>query len=99
MNDMKSLRQIIVEKGVEYESEEIDTTHLIGLLNEEARIIHAVLERTAVVSPFNNKYNRSLGRLENVMVWPRDIKWRKRLMVDLGFQRRNHSSPGANKSG
>lgn len=94
MDDMKSLREIIVEKGDDYEFEEIDTDHLIGLVNEEARVIHAVLERTAVVYPFNDNHNRSLGRLEVVMVWPRDIKWRKRLTFNSIWDRQGDKKSG-----
>lgn len=78
--EMKSLRQIIVEKGAEYEFVEIVANKLVGLVKGEARVVRAILDRTAVVHPFNDDSPnaRKLARLDEVMVWPRDIEWRQR---------------------
>lgn len=96
MNDMKSLRQVIVEKGVEYEDEEI-VPQFVGLIDGEPRVIYAILERTAVHHALDNDADRELKKLEQIMVWPRDIRWQRRphiYRVGYGLTRfdstRNH---------
>ena len=93
MDDMKSLADIITEKGNEYEFEEINPDHLIGLVNGEPRVVHAILERTAIVYPFSDSTERAVRRLGLVMVWPRDIVWRQRSRVfNKGFGLTNFNS-------
>lgn len=88
MEDMKSLFQIIVEKGDAYQLEEIDAEHLVGFFQDEPVVIKAVLENTAVVHPLNDDSppKRRLARLESAFVWPRDIRWKLRPVSSI-FQR------------
>src|SRR6266704_1047130 len=90
MDKMKSLYQIITEKGADYEMESINSDHLVGMVNDEPRVIRAILERTAVVHPLNDSspVAREVRRLEKVMVWPRDIIWQTRDKIFYpGFSR------------
>lgn len=80
MEDMKSLFQIIVEKGDAYQLEEIDAEHLVGIFKDQPVVIRAVLDNTAVVHPLNDNSPavRRLAKLEAAFVWPRDIRWKLR---------------------
>jgi hypothetical protein len=90
MPEMKSLHQIIVEKGEEYEWERIVPLHLVGMVDDNPRVITAVLERTAVVHPLNDDSPRvrEVIPLHRVSIWPQDIKWEQRPFVDIQYSRR-----------
>lgn len=81
MNEMKSLHQLMIEKGADCEVEEINAEHLVGMVNGTPLVIRAVLDRTAVVHPLNDDSPvvRRLAALHEVFVWPQDIKWKLRL--------------------
>lgn len=83
MNEMQSIHQIIVAKGAEYEVQEIDSEHLIGVVAGSPYVIRAILDRTAVIHPFDDDSPtaRKLSRLDQTFVWPRDIKWKDRPLV------------------
>ncbi len=90
LKEMKTLHQIIVEKGADYEYESIDCSHLIGMVGGEPRVIRAILDKAAVVHPLNDSssYAREVRRFEKIMVWERDIVWEPREKIyQLGFTR------------
>jgi hypothetical protein len=85
MSEMKSLHQIIIEKGSEYDWQRIDPIHLVGTVDGSPRKIRAILDRTAIVNPLNDASPeaRSVVPFHRIMVWPQDIKWEQRPFVDI----------------